>query len=267
MLPNPPITSFDPANALACAQLATIAYWSPAGAEAQLRTMGATNVRFINSSRTSTQCFVARSPVCMVIAFRGTEHRNLKDLKTDLLVWRKDGVHRGFKAAWDSVQDKVVDSGLSLKGVGHVPIFVTGHSLGGALAILCTEYLDHEVDPLLPTATYTFGQPRVFGPGRAASYTRWNDNRTFRVVHEEDGVPRLPFWIWLYRHCGQEVFLNSFGSMTLNPRLRFKLLSDAYGLHAAWLRREDTVLRDHALIKYVNRLEEMNRSHMEELAT
>lgn len=66
---------------------------------------------------------------------------------------------------------------------------VTGHSLGGAMAILCAADLKNlfgNVD-----STYTFGQPRVGNPAFASWFQSTHPN-TFRLVDYADIVPHLP---------------------------------------------------------------------------
>ena len=69
-----------------------------------------------------------------------------------------------------------------------LPIWVTGHSLGGALASITglrLKLLGHLMAPL-----YTFGAP----PAGNAGFCDWLDrafaNRYFRVVIDDDMVPR-----------------------------------------------------------------------------
>lgn len=85
-------------------------------------------------------------------------------------------------------------------------VLLTGHSLGGALAILCM--LDLRLtfgsrisfEPL-----YTYGIPRV-GNADFAKYCASTEVPIFRVVHYRDPVPRLPLPSWGYVHSPLEVF-------------------------------------------------------------
>ena len=63
-------------------------------------------------------------------------------------------------------------------------MFITGHSLGGALALLTTVLVAPDVNG----ACYTFGAPRV------ANYEYFRDLKTpvYRVVNSSDAVPRVP---------------------------------------------------------------------------
>lgn len=92
-----------------------------------------------------------------VVAFRGTEQVKWKDFLTDLSVQPKrfnvertdtilplpfgskeELVHKGFLEAYDSIRMKVFNVVDQItKRDEEWTIYVTGHSLGGALATLC----------------------------------------------------------------------------------------------------------------------------------
>jgi hypothetical protein len=122
-----------------------------------------------------------------VIVFRGTQINSIKDIKSDLkadLVPAKGGgrIHRGFKAAYEKI-DKLLSE--DLKQAGTTPVYITGHSLGGALAMVATRYLCN--DSL--GATYTFGCPRVADD----DFFKCIKTPVYRVVNAADGVARVPF--------------------------------------------------------------------------
>lgn len=106
-------------------------------------------------------------------------------------------------------------------------VLITGHSLGGALATLCLLDL-HELllgrvegaaasaatadDIITPTVSfaplYIFGAPRV-GNAAFATYSASLGVPIYRVVHNRDPVPHLPFESWGYAHPPQEVFFDA----------------------------------------------------------
>ncbi|KAI3759821.1 hypothetical protein L6452_07901 [Arctium lappa] len=105
-----------------------------------------------------------------------------------------------------------------LKEHSHAKFMVTGHSLGGALAILFpTVLVLHDEDEVLERllGVHTFGQPRV-GNRQLGTYmeSRLDDPipKYYRVVYCNDIVPRLPYdnKTFLYKHFGVCLYYNSF---------------------------------------------------------
>ncbi|KAJ7520616.1 hypothetical protein O6H91_19G013700 [Diphasiastrum complanatum] len=97
-------------------------------------------------------------------------------------------------------------------------IYITGHSLGGALACLYSALLYHSKESELADkigGVYTFGQPRV---GNDEFVNFYNEkltqpvNRYFRVVYNDDLVPRIPFddEVSGFKHAGICRYFNSF---------------------------------------------------------
>ncbi len=143
-----------------------------------------------------TQAFLARRRKkseadrgMLVLAFRGTE-KSIQDWKTDLrakLVPARDElkpgrIHQGFQESYYAVE---ADIERELERFPGEPLYVTGHSLGGALAVVATRFLD--AGNL--AACYTFGSPRVGDLSLAKEFK----TPIYRMVNAADAVPRLPF--------------------------------------------------------------------------
>jgi hypothetical protein len=161
----------------------------------------------------------------VILCYRGTSPLNLIDwlLDADLdperisLMLSPDGapnpghwIHSGFYRNVRATRHQVIEAleramqGQSIIGsdnhaVAHPlkALYVTGHSLGGAMAALMAVILHaepayaHIRDKL--RAVYTFGQPMV-GPPAIAEYCRTAANfpPLVRYVHRRDVVPHLP---------------------------------------------------------------------------
>lgn len=168
-----------------------------------------------------------------VLVFRGTEQK-WDDLATDLYAWNRPNtspignVHAGFMGAltsiWNSPKDSKCGTFQGIKdflaehhqfdGRGTSPIrkgselYITGHSLGAALATLAltrtaTDQCESEgkwsddtcARRYVPVSgLVTFGSPRVGDRSFADTLARWMQDRTpiFRFVHGQDLVTDVP---------------------------------------------------------------------------
>lgn len=172
----------------------------------KLQSGGFSLVRTFNDKATDTQAFIARNNEFAVLAFRGTEVTKRRDVKTDIKASKisvlQGRVHVGFMEAYRSVGPQIRKSLLELKGV---PLYITGHSLGAALATIATHNLEHDTDfpqfRQMIAACYTFGSPRV-------GNSRYDFRAPiYRIVNTTDVVTAIPFLAMGYMHIGDVRFL------------------------------------------------------------
>ncbi len=159
----------------------------------------------------SMSAVVMSNKRCVVLAFRGTDMNSMRDWFVDLRATTdsvKHGrVHKGFYRAWRGLRDDVVKA-LRSHGAGDKTFWVTGHSLGGALAGLYayTETFDRLLfrGPRIARVV-TFGQP-LFGDEDVSNLMRKEFlGRYFRVVNGLDIVATVPFWL---KHFGSLVWFH-----------------------------------------------------------
>lgn len=137
----------------------------------------------------ATQAYVACNEDFAVLAFRGTEADRMKDIRADAKATQTTcptggRVHSGFKEQYDDALDRVEET-LDQEEVKRKPLFITGHSLGGAVAIIATRRLNSERHI---AACYTFGSPRV-GTEEWVSQIK---SPIYRMVNSADPVPMVP---------------------------------------------------------------------------
>ena len=93
-------------------------------------------------------------------------------------------VHGGFGRAFSLVSDQTAQALADFSGARH---YFTGHSLGGAIAVLAAATFSDQA-----TAVYTYGQPRVGDKAFSDAYDSVLGDVTFRYVNNHDIVPHVP---------------------------------------------------------------------------
>ena len=150
----------------------------------------------------------------IVVVFRGSA--NLANWISDLNFPRTSAypkcngckVHGGFYKAWQGLQDDVVHEVVSLTSkMPKAKLYITGHSLGAALAVLAAADL-HYTWSLNVDFVFTFGEPRVGNQAFRDFYSK-GSHVSWRVTHWRDPVPKLPLSSMGFKHHGTEVFYNS----------------------------------------------------------
>jgi hypothetical protein len=151
-----------------------------------------TNYCALISARRSASCSFA------ALVFRGTSGFDgwLSNLKAVPAYWPAGGwVHSGFKADFLGLWDKIEPFLSRIE----FPLYYTGHSLGGALAILAASIYPAK-------AVYTFGAPKTGDANFADSV---KNAQIYRFENEHDIVPTVPpsAMPFDFCHCGIPISL------------------------------------------------------------
>ncbi|WP_410768567.1 lipase family protein [Fontibacillus sp. BL9] len=138
--------------------------------------------------------FIIESPQEIIIAFRGTSsttdwisdaiasQMRFKYIKEDCLT------HRGFTHIYSSARDGIMSALTNLSP--DKTLYITGHSLGAALATLCA--IDLAANTVFSSPVlYTFGSPRVGNPAFAKAFTNYVE-RSYRIANQFDIVTYAP---------------------------------------------------------------------------
>ncbi len=223
----------DPRNAHFLAHACDLAYLPENEAKEAFRTHLGLEARLVSVG--NTQAYIATNDAHIVVAFRGTEAptsiEGLKDwLLTDavnLLILPEGelgtdfvaaGVgakfHQGFMRALADIWDQVAEAVDAERKKNDRPVWVTGHSLGGSLALLAGWRFKRKFMPV--HQIYTFGAPMIGNAVAAQAFDRELGGRIFRYINGSDPIPKLPTVSLIanqYGHCQQEMLLGAAGAV------------------------------------------------------
>nr|MCU0570716.1 lipase family protein [Oculatellaceae cyanobacterium Prado106] len=226
-------------NALALAKLSWLVYFNKDLVREALRKLKFVHFRFFDLG--ATQAFIAADEQKIILVFRGTDSMRdwLGNFDIDLVGGPMGGrVHEGFSLAlsliWKDIQltlealkPKQVLTKSELtdgtrKEVKAPSIWITGHSLGGALATLSAARL-REKDQMVH-GLYTFGSPRVGDREFQEEFNGDFRSRAFRFVNKNDAVTRIPLRALYYSHVGQLMYVDENDHIHTDPSFWYRFV-------------------------------------------
>jgi triacylglycerol lipase len=213
-----------------------------------------------------TEAILVEGDKFLAIVFRGTTTK--RDRATDMSIGfekvelrghpKSVAVHKGFYQAFSYVEDAIH---ADLKASPDKPIYIAGHSLGGALALVASAAFggcDH-LGPRL-AAVYTFGSPRVGGK----SFGICVKAPHYRIVNQFDIVPMVPpSWLFGYVHSGERLMLKDKGKRAIRQQPGVFALFDSFQTFVSaligtllWpLNKQTLFLAPHDISRYASRLQ------------
>lgn len=146
-----------------------------------------------------------------IVAIRGTKTiwDWIGDFDAAPVPWFSDPrsglVHMGFQLVYEHICKSLRDL-LSNGCPGMKQIWVTGHSLGGAVALLAAFDILKNMNFGITPELYTFAGPRVGAPDFVANFDA-GIPVCYRIVNFMDVVPQVPVPP-VYEHAGQEILVH-----------------------------------------------------------
>ena len=179
--------------------------------------------------------FILKSPVHNIIVFRGTQEPEewIANLNAKQIDYQSNNpqagkIHQGFSELYFYGAKP-----LLLKEIKQldpsIPCYITGHSLGGAMAVLAALDISLNFSNLkTQIQMYNYAAPRVGNPTFAKFYSEIVPN-SYRVVNQADSTWLLPptqLDNSIYLHAGQRwSFIHQTGD--LNPNHQLAAYQDA----------------------------------------
>jgi len=155
----------------------------------ELSDLGFNRLTSFHNDLSDGWAYVAESELLIVLAFRGTRSTTNWETNLHARLIHPAGtdarlrVHQGFYGAFERLSDGAKGirqkiNEIEAATVGRIPIYITGHSLGGALAQIAAAVLGSDQI----AACYTFGSPRV---GNYV-FDLWVKPPSYRLVNYAD---------------------------------------------------------------------------------
>eukprot|EP01129_Flabellula_baltica_P012080 TRINITY_DN539_c0_g2_i1.p1 TRINITY_DN539_c0_g2~~TRINITY_DN539_c0_g2_i1.p1 ORF type:complete len:305 (-),score=61.74 TRINITY_DN539_c0_g2_i1:45-959(-) len=173
-----------------------------------------------NNPDTNTFGYVGILGNDIVIAWRGTVitditnwANNFKFIPVPYMNNNTMKVHTGFLKSYLGVYPQFKNAVRKAQSICPTcQVKVTGHSLGGALAVLSAM----DVSDILNISSsdirlITLGMPRV-GNSNFADYVSTKVSESWRLVNQRDIVPHVPPKFLGFRHPGTEVWVQESGN-------------------------------------------------------
>ena len=261
-------TALDPGNAYWMARISSEIYKTPesGGDEPDekkiLESLRGCDSKFMSvtgADKNSAQAALIehKDYICMV--FRGTDQ--IADWLDNLRVYRVSALfgefHVGF---WESVEDvwDVLSGKLKyIRSKRKKPLFITGHSLGGAMATIAAARLIHEDRTF--TSVYTFGQPRAMDRDTGRIYEIEIKGRHYRFQNNEDVVTRIPTRVTGFTHVGNCLYIDNDGKIQNDPGFWYRFLDTVEGAMESVMKSGRTgLIKDHDIENYKECVEKWN---------
>ena len=229
------------------ANIAQTTYDNPKTSKAKFKALGYSIVEFFDID--GAQAYLLTNGTITVLSFRGTEVTEKSDVLADIkfgkIIEACGGkVHAGFKGEinklWDSITTTLAD----------IPdnIYVTGHSLGAAMATIAASRMQDRV-----TALVTFGSPRVGN----TEFVKSLNVEHYRVQNNCDDVTKVPFRAMGFDHHGTHKYMNFNGEFRdLTPWQRVKDMARSR-LKARAKGQKYIGVFDHMMANYIKKLEKL----------
>lgn len=226
-------------NAYCMARLSVLAYQDFGLIKERLSEadIKASDVCWFENKSTDTQGFGFIWDGNIFLCFRGTESMRVtiidikrKQVNFDNNNTKLGSVHQGFSEATISIWPDVEK--FLKERAQNKPVWVTGHSLGGAIATIIAARIVHNEKVGNLAALYTFGQPRVGNKKFHKEFTKKIGGQSklkkqvFRIYRAADPVPMMPYFG--YTHIsGERCYIARSGEMTIGTRRKQKYLDRA----------------------------------------
>ena len=208
-------------------------------------------ISVVGANKNSAQAALIEHEDYLCLAFRGTDE--IGDWLDNLNIFPEKALfgdfHRGFWNSVDDVWEPLFNRYMELRRDKKRPLFLTGHSLGGAMATIAAARLIHRDLPF--TSVYTFGQPRAMSLETSRIFNVEAKSRFFRFQNNNDMVTRVPGRLMGYSHVGSLLYISEEKRLHDDPGFWFRFLDSVDGAVDAVRETGIDAVEDHCMQYYL----------------
>lgn len=205
----------------------------------------------LGTNLNSAQAVLIEHQDYFCLAFRGTDE--IADWLDNINVFSEKVLfgefHRGFWSSLDDVWKPLFEEYQALRQEKRRPLFLTGHSLGGAMAAVAAAKLIHEDRPF--TSAYTFGQPRTMTLATARIFNVEAKSKFFRFQNNNDIVTRIPARLMGYSHVGSYLYISEEKKLYNDPGFWLRFLDSIDGVVSDFGNKKLDAIADHNMDNYL----------------
>ncbi|KAL4426629.1 hypothetical protein ABPG74_003092 [Tetrahymena malaccensis] len=190
---------------------------------------------FLKSQQMDIQGIIGYAPDhnAIILTFRGTMIQYfgniIRDLQFDKVPFPNCSisncqVHKGFFQSFNDLKDQArYQLNIYKNKYPNSKVYITGHSLGAAIATIAVPYVYQWIGNRQIDAVYTFESPRVGNKAFSDWFTQQNFAILYgRITHHNDPVVQNPtsWWPLYFYHTYQEVYYSDFSkpyNLCYNP--------------------------------------------------
>nr|WP_285817728.1 lipase family protein [Echinimonas agarilytica] len=205
-------------------------------------------------NKNSAQAIVVEHRDYIAMVFRGTNETLdwLDNLNAFAIPQLFGKFHRGFWQSLEDVWQPMLERYNTLFHAAKRPIYFTGHSLGGAMAMAAAAKFVHADRPF--NNLYTFGQPRTMTRSTARIFNDECRSRSFRFHNNNDIVTRVPTRSMGYSHAGSYLYIDQDLKLHRDPSNWLKFLDWVEGALEAIHESGIDAVTDHHIDHYIHAL-------------
>jgi len=191
----------------------------------------------------------------LILTCRGTQPTSVNDLLADLdTIPKTHGfgfVHSGFRKEARKIMPMMFNYVKRYPGRN---IWITGHSLGAAMATYIAQEL--EFANLTPKMLFTYGSPRV----GSQKYVDYFPVEHHRFVNCNDGVTNVPPVFLGFRHHGSLHYINFYGN--IRELTQWQRIKDKWRAHIRSWKQGKWVdaIEDHSISLYAEKIKNIDPS-------